>query len=186
MGTDVVIAISDRATDSMNVLANTDAGRGYLASRGVPPEMIAALSSFGLSSWCNVLAAIKLAKKLHLGGHDLVLTVATDGAAMYPSELAGALKRDWADGFSEVSAALVYGEYLLGASGDHVLECTDTDRNRIFNLGYYTWVEQQGVSIEEFEARRDQSFWRSLLDVVPVWDDLITELNGRSGMLPVP
>ena len=184
MGTDVVIAISDRATDSMNVLANTDAGRRYLTSRGVSPEMVTALSSFGLSSWCNVLAAVKLAKRLHLGDDDLVLTVATDGAAMYPSELAGALERDSTDGFSEVSAAQVYGEHLLGAGEDHVLECTDTDRNRIFNLGYYTWVEQQGVSIEEFEARRDQSFWRSLLDIVPVWDDLITELNGRSGAVP--
>ena len=184
MGTDVVIAISDRATDSMNVLANTDAGRSYLASRGVPTEMIAALSSFGLSSWCNVLAAIKLAKRLRLGSDDLVMTVATDGAAMYPSELSGTLKRDWADGFSTVSAAQVYGEYLLGAAEDNVLECTDTDRNRIFNLGYYTWVEQQGVSIEEFEARRDQSFWRSLLDLVPVWDELIADLNHRSGAEP--
>ena len=104
---------------------------------------------------------------------------------MYPSELVGALERDFEDGFSEVSAAQVYGEYLLGAAEDHVLECTDTDRNRIFNLGYYTWVEQQGVSLEEFEARRDQSFWRSLLDLVPVWDDLITQLNGRSGAVPV-
>jgi len=184
MATDVVIAISDRATDSMNLLANTDAGRRFLTSRGVAPEMVSALSSFGLSSWCNVLAAVKLAKKLRLGEDDLVLTVATDGAAMYPSELAGALQRDFADGFSEVSAAQVYGEYLLGAAEDHVLECTDTDRNRIFNLGYYTWVEQQGTSIEEFEARRHQSFWRGLLDLVPVWDDLITELNGRSGAVP--
>ena len=184
MATDVVIAISDRATDSLNVLANTDAGRGYLAGRGVSPEMITALGSFGLSSWCNVLAAVKLAKRLHLGGDDLVLTVATDGAAMYPSELSEALKRDWTDGFTEVSAAQVYGEHVLGASEDHVLVCTDIDRNRIFNLGYYTWVEQQGVSIEEFQARREQSFWHSLLDMVPVWDDLITELNGRSGALP--
>jgi hypothetical protein len=183
MGTDVVIAISDRATDSLNVLANTDAGRAYLASRGVSREMITALGSFGLSSWCNVLAAIKLAKRLHLGEDDLVLTVATDGAAMYPSELAGALKRDWTDGFTEVSAAQVHGEHVLGAGEDHVLVCSDLDRNRIFNLGYYTWVEQQGVSLEEFEVRRDQSFWRGLLDLVPVWDDLITELNGRSGAL---
>jgi len=107
-----------------------------------------------------VLAAIKLAKRLHLGEDDLVLTVATDGAAMYPSELAGALKRDWTDGFTEVSAAQVHGEHVLGAGEDHVLVCSDLDRNRIFNLGYYTWVEQQGVSLEEFEVRRDQSFWR--------------------------
>ena len=53
----------------------------------------------------------------------------------------------------------------------------------LFRSGYYTWVEQQGTSIEEFEVRRDQSFWRGLLDLVPVWDDLITELNGRSGAL---
>jgi hypothetical protein len=147
----------------------------------VSPEVLAAITSFGLSSWCNVLAAIKLAKRLHLGGDDLVVTVATDGAAMYASELADAVKRDWPDGFSELSAAQVYGEHLLGASEDHLLECTDFDRNRIFNLGYYTWVEQQDVSIEEFEARREQGFWRSLLELVPIWDNLITEMNGRSG-----
>ena len=39
------------------------------------------------------------------------------------------------------------------------------------------------MSLEEFEARREQRFWDSLLDLVPVWDDLITELNGRSGTL---
>ena len=61
MGTDVVVAVSDKATDSMNLLANTDAGRSFLTSRGVAPEMVSALSSFGLSSWCNVLAAVKLA-----------------------------------------------------------------------------------------------------------------------------
>ena len=87
------------------------------------------------------------------------------------------------NGFTEVSAAEVMGEYLLGAGEDHLLECADNDRRRIFNLGYYTWVEQQGVSLEEFEARRDQSFWRSLLDLVPVWDDLIVDLNARSGTL---
>jgi cysteine synthase len=185
MATDFVIAISDHATDSMNILANTDAGRAYLTSRGISTEMITALASFGLSSWCNVLAAIKLAKQQHLGPDDLVLTVATDGAVMYQSELQDALKRDWADGFTEVSAAQVYGEHVLGASEDHLLECNDTDRNRIFNLGYYTWVEQQGVSIEEFEARRHQSFWHSLLDLVPIWDNLIAELNGRSGAKPL-
>jgi cysteine synthase len=181
MATDVVVAISDKATDSLNVLANTDEGRSFLASQGVSSAVLSAITSFGLSSWCNVLAAIKLAKRLHLGEDDLVVTVATDGAAMYSSELADAVKRDWSDGFSELSAAQVYGEHLLGAAEDHLLECTDFDRNRIFNLGYYTWVEQQGTSIEEFEARRDQSFWRSLLDIVPVWDDLIGELNARSG-----
>ena len=57
--------------------------------------------------------------------------------------------------------------------------CTERDRNRIFNLGYYTWVEQQGTPFELFEARRDQDFWRGLRRYLPVWDELITEFNAR-------
>ena len=41
-----------------------------------------------------------------------------------------------------------------------MLELTHADRTRIFNLGYYTWVEQQGVSLDDFDRRRDQRFWR--------------------------
>ena len=40
--------------------------------------------------------------------------------------------------------------------GAHAIECTEHVRNRIFNLGYYTWVEQQGTPIELFDARRSQ------------------------------
>ena len=59
-----------------------------------------------------------------------------------------------------MNAGEVFGQYLAGAATDHVLELTARDRDRIFNLGYYTWVEQQGVSLAEFEARRSQSFWQ--------------------------
>ena len=45
---------------------------------------------------------------------------------------------------------------------DDLLETTLADRNRIFNLGYYTWVEQQGVPVEAFERRRAQGFWSEL------------------------
>ena len=41
-------------------------------------------------------------------------------------------------------------------------ELTREERERIFNLGYFTWVEQQGVSLEDFEARRDPAFWARL------------------------
>ena len=53
----------------------------------------------------------------------------------------------------------------------------------MFNLGYYTWVEQQGVALEDFERRRDQRFWRELLDLVPVWDALVDDFNARTGLL---
>src|SRR5262249_62408595 len=58
---------------------------------------------------------------------------------------------------------------------EHVI--VHVDRKRIFNLGYFTWVEQQGVSLEDFERRRGQRFWQDLAASVPVWDRLIGEFN---------
>ena len=55
------------------------------------------------------------------------------------------------------------------------------DRKRIFNLGYFTWVEQQGVSLEEFKVRVEQSYWNGLMELVPAWDAMIAEVNARSG-----
>ena len=55
-------------------------------------------------------------------------------------------------------------------------------RNRIFNLGYYTWVEQQGVSIEDFDARRSQEFWNALHQMTPKWDEMIAEFNAQTGV----
>ena len=78
----------------------------------------------------------------------------------------------------------MFGEHLLGAGTDNLRELTLEERERIFNLGYFTWVEQQGVSIEDFEARRDQAFWTATRDqVVTVWDALIDEFNARTGVL---
>ena len=60
-----------------------------------------------------------------------------------------------------------------------MIDCTARDRTRIFNLGYYTWVEQQGTPFELFEQRRSQDFWRGLRRYLGVWDELITEFNAR-------
>jgi cysteine synthase A len=181
MNTDVVVDVSDRHTDRLNVLFNADAGRAYLAARGISAEILVALGSFGLSSICNVLAAIKTAKAFDLGADDVIVTVATDGASLYLTELGKVLARDFPAGFDEAAAAEVFGESLEGVDTDHLLDCTAADRERIFNLGYFTWVEQQGVSLEDFEARRSQGFWRSLRDVIPVWDSLIDAFNERTG-----
>ena len=58
---------------------------------------------------------------------------------------------------------------------------THGERSRIFNLGYYTWVEQRGVSLEDFERRRSQRFWAELRKAAAEWDALITEFNARAG-----
>ena len=183
MATDVALAVSDRATDRLGVLLGTDIGRGYLARRGVPFGVLEELPSLGLSSICNVLGAIKVAKYYDLGPEDVVVTVATDGAVMYSSEREIALGRYFPDGFDQVAAAEVFGEHLLGTTTDHFQELGRVERERIFNLGYYTWVEQQGVSVEDFQARRDPAFWTGLRELVAAWDELIDDVNARTGVL---
>ena len=186
LNTDVALAVSERATDRLGVLFGTNEGRDFLRERrSVAGDVVDELRSLGLSSICNVVGAIKVAKYYGLGPDDVVLTIATDGAAMYDSERQLALEKYFAGGFHEVAAAEAFGEHLLGATTDHFAELTRRDRERIFNLGYFTWVEQQGVPLEEFEARRDPDFWARTRANAGRWDDLIDELNARTGVLEV-
>ena len=183
MNTDVIVGISDRSTDRLDVLFNTPAGRALLAGEvGVDSALVDQLVHLGLSSICNALAAIKVSKLRGLSRDDVVVTVATDGSALYDSERARTLRRDFGGALDETSARRLYVEHLQAVDTDHMLDCTDQDRRRIFNLGYYTWVEQQGVSLDDFDARRSQSFWRSIRSFVPAWDDAIGEFNARTGV----
>ena len=181
MNTDLVIGVSDQATDGLNAAFNTDEGCRYLACRaGV---VVRRLRYLGLSSIANMLGAIKMAKHYGFGPNDVILSVATDGHELYESELKRYLQQRHNLGrMTERLAAELVGEHLLGAGTEHVLEMTERERARIFNLGYFTWVEQQGIALADFERRRSQTFWTDLHALVPVWDEMITAFNRDSGM----
>jgi cysteine synthase len=181
MNTDFVVGVSDHATDGLYVLFNTDAGRAYLKDRRrLAPSDLEPLSHLGFSGIGNVLAAVKVAKHMRLGPKDAIVTVATDGAAMYGTEKDKALAKHFPGGFDAIAAGETFGRYMLGQSTADLLETTQVDRERIFNLGYFTWVEQQNVSLAEFDARKRQSFWRDLRGLVSAWDAMIGEFNARA------
>jgi cysteine synthase A len=177
---DAAVAISDRATDNLLLLFNTEVGREYLVTRGVDRTLVDQLRHLGLSSICNLLASIKLAKHHRLDGDDAIVTVATDGSEMYLSEIDKVMGRDHPGGFDRLAAAAVYARFLEGVDTHHLLELGEVDRTRIFNLGYFTWVEQQGVSLEDFDARRDLDWWDGLRHFPDRWDEMITEFNDRT------
>jgi cysteine synthase len=182
LNTDYVVAVSDQASDALNLVFNSTAGRAFLAQRtGLGQQMITALGDLGLSSIANVLGAIKMARYMGLGTDDVVLTVATDGAEMYGTEIDKAISNTYGGGFDELAAAEAFGRYMLGATTDNMNEQSLRDRDRVFNLGYYTWVEQQGVDLADFDARRNPQFWDDLMDMVPVWDRMIDEFNRAAG-----
>jgi len=181
--TALVIAVSDSASDRLNLLFGSDVGRDYLVKRRkLDRVLVDSFAEIGISGLANIVASIKLAKHLDLGAEDLIMTVATDSAALYGSERQSYRTKRYPKGFDEVDAGEIFAGSLEAVSDDHMLELGHQDRKRIFNLGYYTWVEQQGVRFDNFEERKDQSFWRGLVDTIPAWDRLIESFNAEAGV----
>jgi len=177
MNSDYVVGVSDEATNNLNLLFNTEEGKNYLINRkGFKADFVDRLPEFGFSSIANIIASIKLAKKMKLTKNDAIITVATDGADLYETELAKT-KKHFSKIYDQVTCAEIFAKNFEAITVDHTLELSQIDKERIFNLGYYTWVEQQGTSLEEFENRRNQSFWdKHYKDMISL-DPKIKEFN---------
>ncbi len=176
--TDLIIEIDDNAVVSLARLFNEPAGRAYLVKQGVPEDLVAQLDLLGFSGIANLVMSIKFAKYYELGEHDIVLTVLTDSMELYQSRLK---EMHEAHGeYTEQDAAADYARYLLGADLDHMQELCYTDRRRIHNLKYFTWVEQQGKTADELRAQwYDRDYWKRVQELVPQIDALIEEFNRR-------
>ena len=101
---------------------------------------------------------------------------------MYGTERDKAVKKYFSGGFDKLSAAETFGRHMLGVGTDDLLELGQLERERIFNLGYFTWVEQQGVDLADFDARKKQSFWRGLRSNLAAWDEMIAAFNREVGV----
>jgi cysteine synthase len=111
---------------------------------------------FGISGVCNLLGAIKTAKHYGLGKQDVIVFPATDGPDRYESVM-----KHWDDdhGLDEFGAMTRIGGILRHAKTDWMLDGTPENRRRWHNLKYYTWVEQQGKTVEELNAQLDPDWW---------------------------
>jgi cysteine synthase len=179
--TDLVAAIHDQATLRLLRLFNGPAGQAALADRGVAPEVIARLPLLGISSICNLLAAIKTARYYELDASDVILTSLTDSVDLYRSRL---VEVDATYGpATEVTSAVDFERYLLATTTDHLRELRFTDRKALHNLKYFTWVEQQGRSVEELNALWSPGFWQDLVAQLPQWDRRIADFNHDTGVL---
>lgn len=179
--TDVVVAIDDNAVVSLARLFNEPVGQAYLVSQGVPAALVENLHLLGFSGISNVLTAIKLAKYYEMTEEDVVLTVLTDSMELYNSRIDE--MRAEMGAYTERAAAADFARYLLGQSTDHLLELRYTDRRRVHNLKYYTWVEQQGRTYEEIQAQwYDATYWTGFQSQAEEIDALIKEFNGRVGL----
>jgi cysteine synthase len=180
--TDMIVAIDDNAVVNLSRLFNEPAGRRYLVSQGVPEEMVEKLDLLGFSGISNVLTAIKAAKYYEMDEHDVVLTVLTDSMELYQSRLKE-MHEEYGE-YTETDAAVDFARYLMGQDTDNLLELRYTDRRRIHNLKYFTWVEQQGKTYEEILAQwYERDYWTEVRAQIAEIDALIEEFNGDVGLL---
>ena len=180
--TDLVVAIDDNSVVNIMRLFNEPEGKAYLLKKGVPQDIVDRLNLLGFSGIANMLSAIKFAKYYELGADDVVLTVLTDSMDLYGTRIEE--YRQQGSKYDAFDAAETYARDLFGESTDNLLELSYTDRHRVHNLKYYTWVEQQGRTYEELMAQwYDPNYWTDIQSQVGDIDELIVEFNQKVGLL---
>jgi cysteine synthase len=182
--TDQIIAIDDN--DSMNLmrLFNEKAGAKYLVNDiGAPETLVNDLPLLGISSIANLLMAIKFAKYYELTRNDVVLTVFTDSMDMYQSRILEA--REAHGKYTEKDAVKDYHRHLMAQKTDAMIELGHYERKRIHHLKYFTWIEQQGMELDELNAQwyNYPRYWERIQQTTPEIDRLITEFNERVGLI---
>jgi cysteine synthase len=179
--TDAVTAIDDEDTLRILRLFNEDAGKEVLKESGINEEVIEKLSYLGISSACNLLASIKLAKYYELNENDVIFTIFTDSVELYYSRLKE-MNENW--GKYDKTQALIDWNAVIKEQGiDNLKELSYYDKKRIHNLKYFTWVEQQGKDVEELDAQwYNENYWDERFSIAPHWDELINEFNTKVGI----
>ena len=125
----------------------------------------------------------KMAKYYELTESDVVATVLTDSAVMYASRIQEL--NDMYGAYTVVEAAMDHGLHMLGMKTDNLIELTYADRKRVHNLKYYTWVEQQGKTVEEINALwyDTKGTWDAVHAQAKELDELICQFNEATGLL---
>ena len=179
--TDAVAAIDDEDTLRILRLFNDPDGKKWLMNFGVDSETVDKLSYLGISSIGNLLSSIKLAKYYEMTENDIIFTIFTDSVEMYRSRLTE-MNDVWGY-YTKSQAELDWNEVIKRQSIDYFKELSYYDKKAIHNLKYFTWVEQQGKTVEELNAQwYEDNYWSERFSVTPQWDKLIESFNSTVGL----
>ncbi|HPE69341.1 MAG TPA: pyridoxal-phosphate dependent enzyme [Thermotogota bacterium] len=183
MNMDAMVAVDDVESKKGLQLLTDPVGKDFLVSQvGIPRQEVEFLSQvFGISGVCNVLSAIKAAKYYDMGEEDTLITIATDNIQRYGSVME---QLDASFGpMDTMEAAVRFQSIFMGVKTDWLQEGTYEVRKRWHNLKYYTWVEQQGKSVEELNLTRTRGFWDNQKKMVQQSDELLRNFR-RTGDIP--
>jgi len=159
MNMDAIMCIDDLECKQGLQLLTEEAGwKTMIVRYGVPEESVRLMAeTFGLSGVCNVLGAIKTAKYYGLGSKDVIVTILTDAIDRYRSVMQQMTAT--CGPMDETEAAIRLVSIFHRQKLDWIKEATHDLRQQWHNLKYFTWVEQQGKTVEELNAQKDPAYW---------------------------
>ena len=154
-------------TDYIALIKDDDAVRGLkivhdaphiLAEFGVDlNDAKAMVDAFGVSGICNILGAIKMAKYLHLGPEDNIVTVATDGYDRYDSVI-----KELEERYLETEDFVLrrwFKDIFLKMSTEDVLDVRHTEqKERLYKQKEMDWLKF-GYSKAYLDEMKSMEFW---------------------------
>lgn len=177
MNMDAIMCIDDLESKKGLQFLTEEPGWERLVRMGVSEDQIQRLAAiFGISGVCNVLGAIKTAKHYRLGPGDTLVTICTDAIDRYRSTMVDLTA---SHGPVDAVEAGVRLAVFHSQKTDWIKDGTPDQRRQWHNLKYYTWVEQQGKSVEELDAQLSPSWWEERQRLVPEMDQRILAARGQ-------
>lgn len=176
LNTDFIVQIYDE--DCVRGLDVIHEGKKILLENGISEKDADYMQDlFGVSSICNIIGAIKMAKFLHLGPNDNVVTIATDGYDRYESvikclhqrnlEVTDNVHRRW------------FRDVFLRADTRWIIDTRGPEaKERLFAQKEKDWLKF-GYSKEYLDSMKDMSFWTNEYNKVFSYDKKIRELRGK-------
>jgi len=174
--TDFVALIEDE--DSVRGLKIIHDAPHILVEYGVDPKVAESLRDiFGVSTICNILGAIKMAKYLKLGVNDNVVTVATDGFDRYNSVIENLDQRVLET--EDFVLRRWFRDIFLKVDTQNVDDLRSMEKKeRLFKQKEHDWL-RFNYSIDYLNQMRDMKFWDDEYALIDHYDQLITKKRGK-------
>ncbi|MDD4184594.1 MAG: pyridoxal-phosphate dependent enzyme [Candidatus Izemoplasmatales bacterium] len=174
LNTDFIALIKD--DDCVKGLKIIHDGPGILSEAGVSPVEIDKMKElFGVSSICNIIGAIKMAKYLRLGPDDNVVTVATDGYDRYDSVIRNLEKR-----YLETEDFVLrrwFNDVFRKNGVEDIADYRSSEqKDKLFKQKEKDWLKF-GYSQAYLDSMKDMRFWDHEYEKIFAYDQEIVRLR---------
>ncbi len=178
MNMDATMCLDDIECKKGMQLLTEEAGWNTLVKRfDVPRDSVEKMSTlFGISGVCNVLGAIKTAKFYGMGAQDTIVTICTDNIDRYHSTMEEMTARF---GKMDEAEATARAHIFIDQKTDWIKEGTQETHRQWHNLKYFSWVEQQGKTVEELNAQMSKEWWLAEQSKVSEIDRQLSAARGK-------